>query len=232
MYQTTTLATMQARLADRVEGVPWWTAPESTNALNEALRVWNSLSGYFFSRITITLPANDHWLPIPGSIVERVRFQVGTRVISRGSLSSLRYGHPTWLSEFTNSGGVVPTSVRQWIPAGLSLVGIWPAPIVDTDFIIDGIAQTPILVNAGDFINIGDEEFSTLLGFALHLLAFKAPDQQFQQTEPLRKAFYQAAAERNTQFAASDFFRHFRGGDYQRSEQPQHRPTQEQAAGL
>ena len=243
-YTTTTLATLQARLAERYENVPFWTTREATNAINEALRVWQALTGYWKQRISITVPALEHWIPIPGSIMQRTRLELNNKIIGRSSLVAMKYGHPFWQSETTASlktasGIPIPTTIKNWMPAGLSLVGIWPAPVTNQTVIIDGIAQTPILVNPGDYVDIGDEEFSTLLGFALHLLAFKAPDQLFMGTNrasrssemassdsapTLRDAFYHAAAQRNAQFRASDFYRHYAGLDL--SEQPTHRQEQ------
>ena len=118
----------------------------------------------------------------------------------------------------TASGGGVPTSVKVWAAAGLSLIAFWPADAAgNTSILVDGVAQTPVLVNGGDYIDLGDEELGVLLGFALHLLAFKAPDQVFQSTQPLQKAFYQAAAAKNVRFGTSDFLRHFLGLDKPRS---------------
>ena len=226
-YTTTTLAQLQARLADRYENVPFWTAEEGRLAINESLRVFQALTGYWKQRITITVPALEHWVPIPGTIMQRTRLELNNKIIGRTSLVAMKYGHPFWQTDTVLSGGSVPTTIKNWMPAGLSLVGVWPAPIANQSVIVDGIAQTPILVNPGDFVDLGDEEFSTLLGFALHLLSFKAPDALFAASTPFRDAFYAAAALRNAQFKASDFYRHYTGLDVARSEQPTHRPMQE-----
>src|SRR3972149_3577940 len=191
-FQTTTLTTLQARLAEKYESVPFWTGEEARLAINEALRVWSGLTGMWRQRLTLPTVPNDPWLPIPGTLVLRTRVELGGMALQRVSLAQLQYARAAWQSETTASGGGVPTSVKVWAAAGLSLIAFWPADAAgNTSILVDGVAQTPVLVNGGDYIDLGDEELGVLLGFALHLLAFKAPDQVFQSTQPLQKAFYQ-----------------------------------------
>ena len=222
-YQRVTLTTLQARLADRYDGTVFWTGAEATSAINESMRVWNGLTGYWRQRITLTGSPNDPWLPIPGSLVQGARLEFGGIALQRVSLAHLQYGRAYWQSETS-------ATIKVWAPVGLSLVALWPAPLANATITVDGIASTPVLVNGGDFVDIGDEEIGILLGFALHLLTFKGPDALFAGTAPLRQAFYTAAALRNERFSTSDFLRGFLGLNKERSQFRHKRPSQIQQA--
>ncbi len=210
-YASETLDDLQDKLAEKYESVPFWTAEEARLAINESCRIWNGITGYWRRRVPLTLVPNDPWLPLPSILTQRSRLEVAGLALHRSTINQLKYAAPYWRTETTSSGGVVPTSPFCWCPVGLSLVAIWPAVTTPTTVLVDGLMQTPVLVNDQDTLNMGDEELSTLLGFALHLLTFKGPDQQFAATKPLQMAFYKAAAERNDRFAKSDFLAQFMG---------------------
>lgn len=223
-YATTTLAMLLARLSDRYEGVPFWTAEEARLAINEGCRIWNGLTGFWRVQIPLTLVPNDPWLPLPSTLVQRARLEVNGTALHRTSLAQLKYARPYWRTETVASGGSVPTVPLMWAPVGLSLCAVWPAVSTPTTVQVDGVLQTPVLVNTQDSLDMGDEELSTLLGFALHVLTFKGPDQVFESTKPLQMAFYRAAAELNAVFAKSDFLRLFVGQEKFHSQGPTERP--------
>jgi hypothetical protein len=209
-------------LQDRYENVPFWTAEEARLALNEALRVWNSKTGYWRTRNTtmITLQ-NDPWHPLRGSLTYRTRIEIGGVALKVTSIASMDNFRPQWEGDTTASGGVVPTSVKFWMPAGLQLVALWPADATgNTPMTVDGVVITPVLVNAGDFVDIGEEELNQLLGYALHVLTFKIGGTIFKATAPLYDSFMAACAERNAIIRAQNRWRAAEGLDVGRSQLP------------
>jgi hypothetical protein len=107
------------------------------------------------------------------------------------------------------------------MPAGLQLIALWPADAVGNQTLtVDGVVVTPVLVNGGDFVDIGEEELNTLIGYALHVLAFKIGGTIFKATIPLFKAFLIAAGQRNSIIRAADRFRSAEGLDVGRSQTP------------
>jgi hypothetical protein len=215
-YQHASLATLQTRLAEKYESVPYWTAAEATMAINEALRVWNALTGMWRTRISPVTSPRDPWHPLTGNLTYQVRISYNNSPLPKASLFELDHYRPNWENETTTTGGDVPATPLCWAPAGLQLIAIWPADAVGgTTFTVDGVVSTPVLVNAGDFIDIGDEELSTLLGYALHYLSFKEVA-HFKATMPLYQAFIAAALLKNERLKRSNFFRGIEKFDWTR----------------
>lgn len=220
-WQAVTLAQAQAQLQAKWEGVPFWTAGESITALNEAIRVWNLLTGMWRKRVVVATPAGSPWVPLPSTLVygAKVNF-ISTPLIpsSRSDLDNFQIG---WEAETTASGGSVPSSPMLWAPAGLTLLAIWPADAVGgQSLVIDGVRSTPVLVNPTDYIDIGEHELDSILGFALHIAAFKLGSPIFPGTFPLRAAFLANAADLNTRLTASSYFRKLLGLDTARYSRP------------
>jgi hypothetical protein len=219
-YQQVTLATLQTLLAARWEGTPFWDSTDATNAINEALREWNMLTGFWKERVTLTTVANQVWYSVPSTLVYQLRMDFGSYPMEITSLFDLDNGQPGWEGE-VSGGADLPNRPMLFAPAGFNLFAIWPADSVGgTTLVIDSVARTPSLANAGDFVDIGQEELDALLGYALHVAAFKEGGQRFGATQSLYRNFVLAAARRNSQLNASVFFRNAMGYDDQRAERP------------
>lgn len=206
-FAQVTLATLQAELKVKWDNVPFWSDEEARTALNEGLHMWNSITGYWRQRTTVDAPPGDNYVPIPGVLAYKSRFQLpdGT-VVAPSSLIGLDCGRPSWEGETTTTTGC-PSTVKMWAPVSIDLVVIWPASTPGVTLTIDGMAQTPVLVNPGDFVDLGQEEHNQLLGYALHAAAFKLGGEIFESTMPLYKSWITAAGERNAQFKASSLYR-------------------------
>lgn len=194
--------------------------------------MWNGITGFWRDRITQAAVPNDNYVALPGHLAYRSRLEFNTVPLNPTSLVDLDAGRPSWEGETTATAGV-PATPRVWAPVSLDLVVIWPAPAPATSngtLTIDGIANTPILVNDADFIDLGQEEFSQLLGYALHVAAFKYGGELFASTMPLYQAWIKAAGERNDQFKESNLYRKVLNLDWSRNEQPVRVPQQPDSA--
>ena len=219
-YTTVTLATLQAQLEARWESVPFWSATDAQNALNEALRTWNLLTAQWKRTETIVTAANQVYYPLTSTLVYNLRAQFGSYPMTLSSLDDLDYGKPGWEGHTTTTSGQ-PTRPTLFTPVGLKNVAIWPADATgNTTLVIDGVRSTPTLVNAGDFVDLGREEHGAILGEALHISAFKEASQRFAATAQFHQQFLQAAAEKNPRIKASTFFRKAMGLDKQRFSTP------------
>jgi hypothetical protein len=219
-YQQVTLTVLQQRLQDRYDNTPFWTNEEARTSLNEALRVWNALTGYWRTRKTnlVTL-TNDPWHPLTGSLTYRTRIELNGVALKPTSIFSMDNHRPNWEGETTATGGAVPNTVKFWMPAGLQLIALWPADAVGNQTLtVDGVVSTPVLINGGDFVDIGEEEINTLTGYALHVLTFKIGGAVFKATMPLYQAFLAAAGNRNAIIRAADRFRQSEGLDVGREQ--------------
>lgn len=206
-YQSVTRATLRQRLTERYEGVPFWTADSANRAINEGLRIWNLLTGTWKARTSVPCVPSDPWVPLPGSITFGFRVDWQSRPLIPTTIASLDSGHPTWQGETIASGGGVPTRPILWAPAGLNLIAIWPAVTQPAVLVVDGIITTPVLSADGDYVNLGEEDLSTLLDYALHVLSFREGGARFQATLPAYTRFLTAATERNGKLAEARFFR-------------------------
>jgi len=112
----------------------------------------------------------------------------------------------------------VPSTVKVWMPAGISLVFVWPAVTVNTTVSVEGITTAPVLVNGGDFIDIGQEELGPLLNYALHVLTFKEGGLRFQGTMKYYVDFLDACAEKNGRIRLSNMYRWAQGLDIKRAQ--------------
>lgn len=218
-FQNTTLAVLLVRLAERYDGQPFWTADQARRAINEGLRIWNVITGTWRGSSVglITVP-NDPYLYVGGAVEKVTRVVVGTRVLNPTSLQQLDQLMPNW------EGLTAPAalSCRHWAPVGLTEIALSPADAAPAQqaISVSGVVAAPILVNAGDFLDLGDEEINTLLGYALHTLAFAKGVAVLSATRPLYLAFLKSAANRNAVFAASSLYRKLIGLDFLRYAKP------------
>lgn len=217
VYQRYTLADLFTQMAERYDESPFWTNDEATDAINEALLVWNELTGFWKCTIEIQTTQMNWDYQLPTSMVFGMRIEFNGKSLAQASLGDMDYGHPGWQSQNTQSGGNVPTEPRNWLPLSVDMFAIWPADAVGGNTLtVDGVAATPQLNYLDEYIDIGNEELSAILGYALHALALKEGGARFEATMPYFTEFLQAAAEENDQLNMSSEFRSFIGTDENR----------------
>ena len=215
-FHNVTLAELQTQLAERYDGAPFWTADQSRRAINEALRIWNVLTGTWRARFTYPTVPSAPYMPLSGGVVKAIRVSLAGATLDPGSIDGFDMGLPNWEG--------VPGTPRYWAPVSLTLIALAPPPAFGlagaNAVVVDVIAPAPILVNAGDFLDLGSEELSTLLGYALHVLAQSQGLEALKATHPLYLAFFRAAALRNAVLSASSFYRGLLGLDRLRFRRP------------
>lgn len=233
-YTSTTLADLQTALAERYEDQPFWTADHARRAINEGLRVYNLITGMYRAANVVPLIPDDTHVYVGGTLVKGTRVKVAGNYLTLTSINALDKLVPNWQGVNTASGGDVPTTPRFWCPVGLTEIQIYPKidpTLLGLTATIDGVRSTPELVNPGDYLNMGQEEISTLLGYALHVLCFGKGIATLQKTFPLRIAFFKACALRNATFEASSLYRKIIGYDRTRAQQPMVEESAMQKAG-
>ncbi len=232
-YANTTLSQLLTRLAERTEGAVFWSASSATFALVEAQRLWNLFTGLSRTTITVatipdtpyldlTTPARQQWLR-----PTRVRVPSPARELNPSSLAGFDLSFPGWEAHTTLTAPAGLTAPRYWAPAGMARLAVYPA---DTTVLaggngprtlaVDGIVCANVLTTGADYLDLGDEELTALLGYALHVLSFSKGADALRATRPLYLAFLKAAADRNAVFAASSFYRKIMGQDWTRMTAP------------
>lgn len=210
------LSAIRAQLSDKLERSPFWASAELDAYINEALRGWSALTGYWKQRVTLTTIQNLPYYNLAGYLTTGMRAEFNSVPLLPATVYEWDKGYPEW------EGRPSATGPTEWAPIGLSLIGIRPADAVgNNSIIIDGLSVAPLLVNDTDFIDIGDEELSALLGYGQYLAAFKEGGAEFQSALPMYQAFLKAAAVKNEKLLASNIFRRAMGLD---AEQAGERP--------
>jgi hypothetical protein len=205
--QQYTLTQVQAMVVARLQQSPFWTAAEQTKLINEALRQWSCLTGYWKTRMVLTTLSNlSPYYNIAGALTFGMRVEFNGSPLIQSSLTNWDKGYPQWEGR--------PSVPQEWAPVGISLVAIRPADAVgNNSLVLDGVSAAPVLKNTGDFIDIGAEELNTVIGYTQYLAAFKEGGQEFENALPLYQAFLKAAAVKNEKLTASAIFRRAMGID-------------------
>lgn len=215
-----TLLQLRTQLAYRWDSSPYWTQQDADRAINESLLLWNALTGYWRQRITITIPANDPYATVPGTMVQHTAVSIANYPLSKASIFGLSMARSNWRRETVATTGL-PTVSQVWAPIALNAFVIWPATIVDTTVTVDGVRQTPVLVADGDFLDADDTVVNALLGYALHAAAVKAPGLTLlEQTKDYLTDFLSQAVERNAALRATDWYKRIQRASRQYQQQP------------
>jgi hypothetical protein len=212
-YQAVTLEDLRKAIAAKRDGILQWTPEEERLAINEALRLWNLLTGRWRRRASQNTGVGTVEYTLPSTMVYGMRVVVSGTPLAVASTTELDLMRPSWRSETVASGGDVPTAPTVWVPISLLRIAIWPAmnSVVVNGLQVDGVSATPILSEPGDFVDLGQELFDHLLNLVLHLLAFKIGGQTWKATLPAFQRFLQAAAEENGVLKANQKFRRWAG---------------------
>jgi hypothetical protein len=225
------LTQMQSRLSDRLQRSPFWTTAELTAYLNEALRVWSALTGYWKKRVLLTTIRTLPYYNLAGYLTFGMHVEFNGTPLIQSSCINWDKGYPYWEGQPSATGPI------EWAPIGISLFAIRPPDLVGSNsLIVDGVASAPVLGTVADptkdFIDIGDEELDALLKECQYLAAFKEGGQEFESALPLHQAFLKAAAVKNEKLNASAVFRRAMGIDNEQAGQrPRRVPSMMQPVG-
>jgi hypothetical protein len=202
-YTTFDLDDLKAKMEARWDNVPFWDDTEAKNAINEALIMWNTLTGFWKRRVTVPTVIGQQDYELPATMVFGMRVEYSGATLTPTSKDEMDEGRPGWQGE--------TGTPKRWMPLDLNTIRLWPAPTAVANLTIDGVSATPQLTYDGETVDIGSEALSALIGYSLHSVALKEGGARFQATMPLFQAFLDAAAQENKQLLLSATFRHFMG---------------------
>jgi len=124
-------------------------------------------------------------------------------VLNQISVYELDTGDPAWRETYG-----IP---RYWAPDGLDWFAVSPAPRGGS-FNLEGYKEPPVLNNAEDFIDLGDEELNRILDYAQWYCAFKEGLQEaLDNTKVLLDNMLRAGALRNSRIRRSALYREYMG---------------------
>jgi len=204
-YSQVTLPDLIAQFYQRMgNNQAFWRQDEVIGILQEAVRVFNVLVGFWRGRVDMggTLQ-NRVWYGVPGGMSYLYRIEVNGQPLGSSSLWDLDYGQPGWMDETD-----VPA---VWAPVGANLFALWPASAAGGEsLIVEGVQTAPILTSVG-FINLGQDEVSMVLDYAEHVAQFKEGGQEFEASQLQLTNFLKKAGERNAVLMQSAKFRNWMG---------------------
>jgi hypothetical protein len=212
-YTAVTLAQLQVRLRAKRDGILQWTVAEEKNAINEALRTWNLLTGRWRRRAAQNSVVDAVEYALPSTMIYGMRVTQQGIPLTITSLTELDFARPSWRTENVSTGGSVPSAPTLWAPVSLQRIAIWPAfdSVIVSGLSADGVSATPVLTEPADFIDLGQELLDLLLNYCLHILSFKIGGPTWQATLPFYRQFLAAAAEENGILKANQRFRRWAG---------------------
>ena len=227
-YTATSLADLKALLVTRTDESVFWVGEEAKLAINESLREWNLWTGRWRRRVLLTTVVGQHEYTLPSTLTYGMAARVSGVALHPTSIYDLDVAQPQWRQQTAGAVGV-PTTPILWAPQSLTQLVLWPAPsaaVVDA-LAVDGVSDTPVLVEDADTVDLGDELLDLIVDFSLHILAFKEGGPRWRATLPAWQTLLKAAAEENGRLKANQAFRRAAGLDYRRGQQPGHkRPNQ------
>ncbi len=208
-YAQFTLAQLQDLFYQQVGGNrAFWRTDEVTRLLQEALRVFNCLTGFWRDRVDMGLTvAGQTWYSTPAALTYVLRVELNEQPMGSSSLYDLDYGQPAWESEQCG----VNELPQVFAPAGFNKFALWPSSNAGTEsLIVEGVTPAPVLSNVG-FVNLGEDELETILDYAEHAAQFKEGGQEFEASQLALKEFLKECGSRNAVLMKSSPFRKWMG---------------------
>jgi hypothetical protein len=214
-YARTTFLALKDRLAQQVGSQgKFWSEHEREDAINEALAVWQLMTGDFVASANFTgtgnlvevfdpTGANANALsPVPLNIL---RVTQGSATLNPTSVDDLDFEKYGWRAAVTGT----PT---YWAPYGVSHVVVYPQTGTSTTYGAFYYRGDRILTSDSSYVNLGDEELVRILEYAQWYLSFKeSPKEGLENSAPLREMMLLAARTRNSKLAGIALYSKYMG---------------------
>lgn len=214
-YQRYTLGQLKTLLADRVGNVRFWYEDEFQYAINEAISVFQALTGFWTVSFPLSLVSGQSLYEVPKQVVSLRRVTFAGTPLTQTSLPELDLSVSSW-------EGAAGTP-EYWAPAGLNLFAVYP--VSGGTVVLEGLSDAPWLNSDGDFIDLGDDDLNALLEYGHHYLTFKEGGQEFKSSNTSFQSFMSQAAEKNGRLRATTFYRKWMGLDHEAEQRRNSTPT-------
>lgn len=220
-YARTTIATLKSNVKERLggEGV-FWTDSEIVGAINEAMAVWQLLTGDFVTTANQTVASNSQVLQLASTTVTSMGLVRVRRMTTTTTPAPSTVLYPVSIFEmdqgyYGRQGAASSSTPEYWAPFGIDKMIIYPAPNTTQTVQLQYYNGDPRISNtAGDYFNLGDEEVIAIVNYAVWACSFKeGVKEALINTSPLRDMFMAAARLRNQKLRATALYRDYMGND-------------------
>jgi hypothetical protein len=226
-YARTTVGTVRELLKERLGGqATFYTETEQTQALNEALAVWQLLTGEYTTEYAQQIAAGSNVVQLdtasatPVGII-RIRAASGTATTGNAlePMSIFEMDH-----EFYQRAAYTSGTPEYWAPMGYDAFVVHPpASTTQTVGVMYLTGDSRLNTDPAGYIDLGDEEIQSLIEYAHWYLTFKEGlTEAFENSSPLRALFLLAARQRNQKLRNSAPYR-----DYMAMQRDEHEPARE-----
>lgn len=219
-YSRTTVATLISTVKERLGGEGFfWTESEINSAINEALSVWQLLTGDWVSTYNQAVASNSQVVSLDSTCtnmqIVRVRRMTTTTTPSASTVL-----HPVSIQEmdqgyYGRQSTASSSTPEYWAPFGISKFIIYPAPSAVQTVQLQYYSADPRLsLDTTTYIDLGDEELLCIVAYAIWALSFKeGVKESLSNTSPLRDMFLVAARLRNAKLRGTSLYRDYMGND-------------------
>ncbi len=207
-YTSTTRATLRGRVREQL--IPtFWEDAELNAHINEAIRVWNVLTGYFQDKtvsqiVTGNIDGQSITTSIAPDCIAPLRFvdqssRITWDAIALNEISTLNV---EWLNDIGTPAA--------WIPIGLDRFYIYP-PDTSQPIKIDYLALAIIPSIDADFIQVGEEDLPAIIDYIVFIAHIKEGGAELQTVIPLFQNFLRQVAKYNSKISKTVVFNKFLG---------------------
>lgn len=216
-YANTTRATLRTRISERLLST-FWSSTELNLYINEALRVWNVLTGY--QRTVETNTVSSASTPFyarsvfTGTGIILLRIENANTHLDQVTLEEIDAYAANWIS-FTDA------TVTGWCHVGLNQILLNPIPSTSFSATTYYVDASPIPSSDGSYIQVGDEDLPAIVDYCVFIARLKESGSEFQESMALLQNFLKQAAKYNAKLVHTSLYRRILGNP----SQPQTRPT-------
>lgn len=203
----TPISTLAVNVQNRLEEIPvgapgtfWSYQFEILTAIVEAMNDLMVLVGRPLQTVNVpyTLTPNTVWQSYPAGVFLITDMWGAGGVIHKVDLNSMDFVMSSWHSDWEQDTS--PNGPVRWMPIGMTMFAVHPAPSVPITVNIDAI-QYPVAeawpYTGTETVPFQDEFFEAIEEYAAHYARFKETGQDFQQSLSLYQQ-YLAVAKRMT----------------------------------
>ena len=218
-YQRTTIAQLRTLMRNRLGGIgTFWNEQEVNDALNEALAIWQILTGEVVLSYAQKVNPGDEVVSLDTTAFpsfQIVRIRRSTGAASTATSGSALY--PLTVFEldqgFYGRQGASSGTPNYWAPLGTDKFVLYPKASSTSYVGVQYYSADPRpSLDDTSYLDMGDEEILRILDYAQWVLSFKEGIQEaIINLDPLKQLFLVAARLRNMRLRNTAPYRDYMG---------------------
>jgi hypothetical protein len=232
-YARTTISEFRSLLTERLGGnETFWNQGEIDSALNEALAVWQLITGDVVGTYNQALAAGSQVVAWSNTSTPSMGFIRLRRMTTTATPSPSTTLYPISIQEmdqgYYGRQGSASGTPEYWAPFGIDKFVVYPAATTTATVQVQYFAaDTRLVMDGATYVDLGDEEILRIIDYAQWVLSFKEGlKEALVNTSPMRDMFLTAAKLRSAKLRGTSLYRNYMGND--RDEQKPGRTNDEQ----